>query len=83
MERQSYDINRVFKIRRVSYRIAKKLEESHKINRSSIESYKETIQEEKKEPSRIKGWRKHMIGSQKHSFEQTLKEVRLEKIQTF
>ena len=80
MERQPHGTNRVSEIRRVFYRIAKKLGGSHKINRSSIGSYKETIQQEKKEPSRIEGWRKYVAGSQEHSFEQILKEVGPEKI---
>jgi len=35
-----------------------------------------------KESSRIEGWRQHMAGEQKYSFEQTLKEAGLEKIWT-
>ena len=80
MERQPHGTNRVSEIKRVSYRIAKKLGESHKINGSSAGSYKKTVQQKKKEPSRTEGWRKHMVGSQEHSFEQTLKNVGPEKI---
>jgi len=43
MERQPYGIDRVSKIRRIPHGIAKKLERSYEVNRSSTRSYKETI----------------------------------------
>ena len=69
MERQSHGTNGVSKIRRVSYRIVKKLGGSYKINGSGTGSYEETIWQEKKKHSRIEDWRKHVVGSQEHSFE--------------
>ena len=83
MERQSHGTNRVSKIRRIPYRITKRLGESHKIDESSTRYYEEIIWQEKKESSRTEGQRKCVVGSQEHSFEQTFKEVGPEKIQTF
>jgi len=57
MERQPCGINRISKIRRISYKITKKLGRSHEVNRRSSKKHKETIWQEKKESSRIAGWR--------------------------
>jgi len=54
MKRQPYGTDRVSKTRRISYRIAKKLGRSYKVNRNSTRSYEETIQQEKKESPRLK-----------------------------
>ena len=44
MKGQSNSTNRVSKTRRISYRIAKKLGESYKIDGSSTRSHEETVQ---------------------------------------
>ena len=80
MKRQPCSTNRISKIKRIPYRITKKLGGGHKVNRRSTEENKEAVQQEKKEFLRIKGWRQHVAGKQKYPFEQTLKEVRPEKI---
>ena len=80
IERQPYDTDRVSETRRIPYKTAKKLEKSYEVNGSGSKEYEEVIWQEMKESSRIEGWRQHMAGEQKYSFEQTLKEAGLEKI---
>jgi len=83
MEWQPHGINRVPKVRRVPYKVTKKLRGSHKINRRSSRKNKEAIRSEKKKSLRIKDWEQCMIREQEYSFEQTLKKVGPKKIWTF
>jgi len=75
MKRQPCGTNGVSEIRIIPYKSTKKLKRGHEVNRSCSEEYKEAIQQETKESSRIEGWRQHVAGKQKYPFEQTLKEV--------
>ena len=83
MERKPYGTDGVSKTRRIPYRTAKKLGKSHKINGNSTKSYEEAIQQEAKEPLRIKGQKQCMVGKQKYPFKQILKEAGPKKIWTF
>ena len=73
IERKFDSADRVFKIRRISQRITKKLRKS----------YKEAIWQEKEESTKIASKRQYVVGSQEYLFKSTLKEVGPEKIQTF
>ena len=57
MEKQPYSTDRVSKTRRIPYRITKNLERSYEVNGDSIRNHEETIWQEKKESSRVEGWR--------------------------
>jgi len=46
-----------------------------KSNEGGIRKHKKAIQQEKKEPSRIEGWRPCVARKQEHPIESTLKEV--------
>jgi len=61
--------------RRLPQWITKKLGAGNQSNGRSTEEYKEAIQQEKKESSRIEGWRPCVVGKQKYPFEPTLKEA--------
>ena len=52
--------NKVSKIRRIPYRLIKKLERGYKVNRSSSKKYEEVIWQEIEEFSRIDSWRQYM-----------------------
>jgi len=54
---------------------------SYKVNGNSVRNHEETIQQEKKESSRVEGWRQYVAREQKSPFKQTLKEAGPEKIQ--
>ena len=82
MKEKPQDTNRDSKIGRILDRITKKLEGSHKIDKSSIRSNEETVQQKKKKSARTESWRQHVVRSQEYPFEQTLKEVRPKKIWT-
>jgi len=69
--------------RRFSHWVTKKLRTSGQSNGRSAKEYKEAIQQEKKEPSRIKGWRQCVVKEQEYPFKQTLKEAGQQEIQTF
>jgi len=59
------------------------LERSYKVNGNSTRSHEETIQQEKKESSKVESWRQYVAKKQKYPLKQTLEEVRLKKMQTF
>ena len=80
MERQPSSTNKVFEIRRISYRTIKKLEKGYKVNRSGSKEYEEAIWQKMKKSLRIEGWRQCVAREQKYPFEQTLKEVGPKKI---
>ena len=52
-------------------------------NRRSIKEYEETVQQEKKKPLRIEGWRQCVAREQEYPFELTLKEAGQQEIWTF
>ena len=54
MKEQLEDTDRVFKTRRISYKIVKKLEGSHKINRSSAKVMKKQFDKKRKNPQELK-----------------------------
>ena len=56
MERQPHGTNGVSKTRRIPHMTAKKSEKSYKVNENNARSHEKTIQQEKKEPLRVKGW---------------------------
>ena len=61
LKRKFDSIDRVFKIRRISHRITKKLERSYKVNKNSKRSDKEAILQEKKEFTRIASRKQYMV----------------------
>jgi len=67
-------------IRRIPYKLTKKLGGSYKVYRDSTKNNKEVVQQEKKKFLKIEGWRQHVVGKQKYPFKQTLEEARPEKI---
>ena len=83
MKEQPHSTIGISKIRRVPYRITKKLEADYKVNERSIEEYKEVVWQEKTKFLRVKGWKKHVVGEQEYPIKLTLKEVGLKKIWTF
>jgi len=58
--RQPSDTNRVSEIRRIPYRIIMKLGRDNKVDGKGSEEYKKTIQQEKKESTRIEGQRQYI-----------------------
>ena len=83
MKRKPHGTDEVSKARRIPYRTTKKLRRSYKVNRNGTKKYEEAVWQKTEEPSRIKGWRQHVVGKQKYLLKQTLKEVGPKKIQTF
>jgi len=57
MERQPYGIDGDFKSRRIPCRNTKGLGTGDKVNERSLKEHEKTIQQEKVESLRIKGWR--------------------------
>ena len=80
MEGEPNNKNRITKTEWLSRRITKELEQSKNINGYGKRSYKKAVQQEKKKPIRIKGWRQHVAGSQKYPLKMTLKETRPKEI---
>ena len=75
MERELNCEDRITKTRRLSWRTTKKLEQSKNINRYSKRSYEEVVWQEKKEHTRIEGWKQHVTRSQEYLFKVTFKEI--------
>ena len=75
MERWPCGTDKDSKSRRIPYRNTKELETGSKDNGGSSEEHEKTIQQEKAEFSRTKGWRQCMAWKQEYPIESTLKEV--------
>ena len=75
MEGRPHDSNRHSTSRRFPHWIIKELETGNSSNGRSTKEYEEAVQQEKKESSRIEGWKQCVARKQKYLFELTLKEA--------
>ena len=75
MERRPHGSNKHSTSRRFPHWIIKELETGNSSNGRSTKEYEEAVQQEKKESSRIEGWKQCVARKQKYPFELTLKEA--------
>ena len=75
MERKPHGSNRDSTSRKILNWNTEELGTGKESNGGSIRKHEKAIQQEKKEPLKIEGWRPCVAGKQEYPFESTLKEV--------